>query len=487
MKNINNIQKAKEIKKEEFYQLDIESQIYLICKFPNLLYRFPNYIYENYDLFYLLIEKHRIKEIPEIFLDKFGDLIYHLKNNNSDEFVLNCLKLIKKHNFKYFHTYDEDLYNLFLIKLSDENWKNKEIVEKILIKFPNYFNNLNQILKNDIEFLYSIFIQNPKIWIYFDNNIKINEKFMNSEELYKDDFLEKVTIPFPVEFQNDKKFFINKINKENYLIFNYADKKLKTDIEFLYKLIKKNANIINLIPKSIKTAAFIKKAISVNSNVAINNDIYKIKDFEYAIELINKKTTALAVIDKKLFQNLDFIKFLIEKFENDLQILNKYLEKIDNLKVIKYLLKINSNFYKKFNKNILNNLEIAKYACKLNEQNIKYVSSAIYNNEKSIKDLLDINNAIIQYIPNISMREKFKYEVDAKYIFLTQTELLNREKWNKTKIDYFLGEPDKISETDAYGKKMPVYLFNLEKIKKIEALENFPNYRKPKITKNIND
>ena len=57
MKNINNIQKAKEIKKEEFYQLDIESQIYLICKFPNLLYRFPNYIYENYDLFYLLIEK----------------------------------------------------------------------------------------------------------------------------------------------------------------------------------------------------------------------------------------------------------------------------------------------------------------------------------------------------------------------------------------------------------------------------------------------
>lgn len=34
---------------------------------------------------------------------------------------------------------------------------------------------------------------------------------------------------------------------------------------------------------------------------------------------------------------------------------------------------------------------------------------------------------------------------------------------------------------------MPVYLFNLEKIKKIEALENFPNYRKPKITKNIND
>lgn len=487
MKNINNIQKAKEIKKEEFYQLDIESQIYLICKFPNLLYRFPNYIYENYDLFYLLIEKHRIKEIPEIFLDKFGDLIYHLKNNNSDEFVLNCLKLIKKHNFKYFYTYDEDLYNLFLIKLSAKNWKNKEIAEKILIKFPNYFNNLNQILKNDIEFLYSIFIQNPKIWIYFDNNIKINEKFMNSEKLYKDDFLEKVTIPFPVEFQNDKKFFINKINKENYLIFNYADKKLKTDIDFLYKLIRKNANIINLIPKSIKTAAFIRKAISVNSNVAVNNDIYKIKDFEYAIELINKKTTALAVIDKKLFQNLDFIKFLIEKFENDLQFLNKYLVKIDNLKVIKYLLKINSNFYKRFNKNILNNLEIAKYACELNEQNIKYVSSEIYNNEKSIKDLLDINNAIIQYIPNISMREKFKYEVDPKYIFLTQTELLNREKWNKTKIDYFLGEPDKISETDAYGKKMPVYLFNLEKIKKIEALENFPNYRKPKITKNIND
>lgn len=450
-----------------------------ILKYPIIVYKFyltiPLEFYENFEIVQKILETSKkyssLNDFEKIW-KFFKNLVIENQNKN---LIINYFKL---RNF-----YDLKIDEKLLKKISPSFWGNKEIAQIILKDFPYCFNNLPLNLQNNINFLYSIFIKNPQIWFYFNDEIKSDKMFINSPKLYCDFFIDKqITLKFPEEFKKDKKFFENAVNKNNYKVFDFADDKLKKDKEFLLILIKKNANILDLVDDKVKTNRFIKKAKLINPNIA-NNDKYKINQLKYAKELIDKKSTALNLIDKKLFQNLTFIKYLVKKFNNKLNILNKFIENINDIEIIKYLLKANPYFYKYTNNKIKDNMEIIKFACALDPENIRFTNYIIYSNHSLIKELLKENNAIIQYLPITSMRQIFKYDVADEYIYLTQNEVLEREKWNKTKIDYFLGEPDRISETSAYGKKMPVYLFNLKRIKDAEALEIFPTYRKNKTKK----
>ena len=176
-------------------------------------------------------------------------------------------------------------------------------MHKKLIKYyalnPKNFLYENDYYREDRYIITEIAKLSPKILKYIDENLRIDDDFIYNlcfmidfdilqyvgKELKEDyNFIyslldesnEYIVEYLPINFRNNKKL-IKKFCKKNYLCFIYASDNLKSDFNYILKLLEINFNIFFLCSNKIIN----NRSIFILTNHFKNKSCYKYKNYDY--------------------------------------------------------------------------------------------------------------------------------------------------------------------------------------------------------------
>jgi len=253
--------------------------------------------------------------------------------------------------------------------------KDEEIMLIILKKLNDFKKVIPQNVKHDTSVEIVAFNANDEFFI-----LNIDEKISNKKEFVKE--IVKHNAGFyphiDKDLQNDYEIITNALNcetKQNPYILEFINKenllKLRNENEFL---INRDLNTIYNI-NAIKTSSDVYKYVllSVNSGEKINRELAKkiLNKNGNCLELLPKFNNDKELVLMAVMNNVNSVSFISKDFENDKEIFYKALV-------------LNENYYKLLGKELKNDIEFLKTVIDINPK--------VYNllDEKfKVKDIKD--------------------------------------------------------------------------------------------------
>ena len=471
IKDINNINIIKKIiiKYIYIYYLFFENYEYDLNLIKNKLINL-NHEYIDNEIISLLILLIKYK----------NDIIKLYKNNFNISFEYEDIEYINKLNFEYLKLINLDKNNIILMLIFNEiyykNDKNVifEILEDESIKFnkykyleiistshlnynyykiSNFFQNIDNINSQDINYIYNIININD-LSLLNNNNITINDIIENLFNKYK------ILIPISDEFfllnKNDL-FFINKSNNKikqdqtqsNLEKDNY---KLNEDIT-IKKIIQRINNIVDFYNKKydyedvFDKYYYYRKAFNINDNEhsfilnkVIKNNNYNIEYKEYYNELLN--------IKKNPYVNFN-------SFGNNIGFNHTFNNVISSVRY--------SNI--EFNKNI-HKLETRTIGGEINANIIGFLIRPYFNISKILNFEKYTNNKLVEINKKkkfINNFKKIKNNFKMKYWIFNDSDIENK------KINY-ISSDNIINQNNNINFEIKIKLLLTEFYKDIEKL-----------------
>ena len=481
-----------------------------------------NLIYNNFDSFLIIptnfnsdkninINKNIITiknnsyEFTNIFTSFNNESIieilnYKIKIQNDSNFLF-----IKEENyFDIFNNFLQDsTFNQYYIKmikfsLFEGNFGNMNINKKILNKEINlniinefdiwlYVNKEDNFLEKNFEiFSFEIIYLNSKTKSLF-NFFIVNEDYENflkilNKNKQKNIFYEKIN--FFLLFENNIKNQINKIPTLQIDILNNIEK-YKNNVLNNKNTDEKNNNLLFNIYKDLVNFYSLEEINIINNN--LNYDF--LKNILNKFNFLNKEINKLL---KQCKYEIEILKLINKKIENDFNIENFYLEFNNNFEDFNKNKNINKNNL--FEITLNNNFNILNIKKEI-KLNINYFNFEFISNKK-INNNLNKNNFLIdkKYYFSILCQNKINYLDKIKKLEnnLKEKELkIKNYSNNKNKIDEKINKYEElIKKYEDEIKNKENEILKLKNEKKIKfnnsIINNNINNNKININKNLN-
>ena len=427
-------------------------------------------------------------------------LNYKIKIQNDSNFLF-----IKEENyFDIFNNFLQDsTFNQYYIKmikfsLFEGNFGNMNINKKILNKEINlniinefdiwlYVNKEDNFLEKNFEiFSFEIIYLNSKTKSLF-NFFIVNEDYENflkilNKNKQKNIFYEKIN--FFLLFENNIKNQINKIPTLQIDILNNIEK-YKNNVLNNKNTDEKNNNLLFNIYKDLVNFYSLEEINIINNN--LNYDF--LKNILNKFNFLNKEINKLL---KQCKYEIEILKLINKKIENDFNIENFYLEFNNNFEDFNKSKKINKNNL--FEITLNNNFNILNIKKEI-KLNINYFNFEFISNKK-INNNLNKNNFLIdkKYYFSILCQNKINYLDKIKKLEnnLKEKELkIKNYSNNKNKIDEKINKYEElIKKYEDEIKNKENEILKLKNEKKIKfnnsIINNNINNNKININKNLN-
>ena len=427
-------------------------------------------------------------------------LNYKIKIQNDSNFLF-----IKEENyFDIFNNFLQDsTFNQYYIKmikfsLFEGNFGNMNINKKILNKEINlniinefdiwlYVNKEDNFLEKNFEiFSFEIIYLNSKTKSLF-NFFIVNEDYENflkilNKNKQKNIFYEKIN--FFLLFENNIKNQINKIPTLQIDILNNIEK-YKNNVLNNKKTDEKNNNLLFNIYKDLVNFYSLEEINIINNN--LNYDF--LKNILNKFNFLNKEINKLL---KQCKYEIEILKLINKKIENDFNIENFYLEFNNNFEDFNKNKNINKNNL--FEITLNNNFNILNIKKEI-KLNINYFNFEFISNKK-INNNLNKNNFLIdkKYYFSILCQNKINYLDKIKKLEnnLKEKELkIKNYSNNKNKIDEKINKYEElIKKYEDEIKNKENEILKLKNEKKIKfnnsIINNNINNNKININKNLN-
>ena len=427
-------------------------------------------------------------------------LNYKIKIQNDSNFLF-----IKEENyFDIFNNFLQDsTFNQYYIKmikfsLFEGNFGNMNINKKILNKEINlniinefdiwlYVNKEDNFLEKNFEiFSFEIIYLNSKTKSLF-NFFIVNEDYENflkilNKNKQKNIFYEKIN--FFLLFENNIKNQINKIPTLQIDILNNIEK-YKNNVLNNKKTDEKNNNLLFNIYKDLVNFYSLEEINIINNN--LNYDF--LKNILNKFNFLNKEINKLL---KQCKYEIEILKLINKKIENDFNIENFYLEFNNNFEDFNKNKNINKNNL--FEITLNNNFNILNIKKEI-KLNINYFNFEFISNKK-INNNLNKNNFLIdkKYYFSILCQNKINYLDKIKKLEnnLKEKELkIKNYSNNKNKIDEKINKYEElIKKYEDEIKNKENEILKLKNEKKIKfnnsIINNNINTNKININKNLN-
>ena len=427
-------------------------------------------------------------------------LNYKIKIQNDSNFLF-----IKEENyFDIFNNFLQDsTFNQYYIKmikfsLFEGNFGNMNINKKILNKEINlniinefdiwlYVNKEDNFLEKNFEiFSFEIIYLNSKTKSLF-NFFIVNEDYENflkilNKNKQKNIFYEKIN--FFLLFENNIKNQINKIPTLQIDILNNIEK-YKNNVLNNKNTDEKNNNLLFNIYKDLVNFYSLEEINIINNN--LNYDF--LKNILNKFNFLNKEINKLL---KQCKYEIEILKLINKKIENDFNIENFYLEFNNNFEDFNKYKNINkNNLFEITSNNNFNILNIKKeIILNINNFNFEFISN------KKINNNLNKNNFLIdkKYYFSILSQNKINYLDKIKKLEnnLKEKELkIKNYSNNKNKIDEKINKYEElIKKYEDEIKNKENEILKLKNEKKIKfnnsIINNNINNNKININKNLN-
>ncbi len=427
-------------------------------------------------------------------------LNYKIKIQNDSNFLF-----IKEENyFDIFNNFLQDsTFNQYYIKmikfsLFEGNFGNMNINKKILNKEINlniinefdiwlYVNKEDNFLEKNFEiFSFEIIYLNSKTKSLF-NFFIVNEDYENflkilNKNKQKNIFYEKIN--FFLLFENNIKNQINKIPTLQIDILNNIEK-YKNNVLNNKNTDEKNNNLLFNIYKDLVNFYSLEEINIINNN--LNYDF--LKNILNKFNFLNKEINKLL---KQCKYEIEILKLINKKIENDFNIENFYLEFNNNFEDFNKNKNINKNNL--FEITLNNNFNILNIKKEI-KLNINYFNFEFISNKK-INNNLNKNNFLIdkKYYFSILCQNKINYLDKIKKLEnnLKEKELkIKNYSNNKNKIDEKINKYEElIKKYEDEIKNKENEILKLKNEKKIKfnnsIINNNINNNKININKNLN-
>jgi len=304
----------------------------------------------------------------EIYDDEFD--IDQRYNNN----IGNIIRIYIQKRFDIMNLLEAIMliyYNNSIIKFLPNIFRNnKEYVLEIIRYFPIIYNDIDLVLKNDIDII-NVAINNDGLILQY-----IDDKFKNKEIIEKAISNNENSIIYVPKNLITSRMIINIIKDNIYIYDNFYDYEYIKNKE-KYSL---EDNIFKYIPENILNIKLILRIFKINHYKRGINET--IDDYNSEDEFYTKKSTSL---------NQHIYKYLPNEFKNNDKIaLYSISIDIDNYKYLPEEKKLDINFIKK-----LADLKHSSSIYSLLNEDMKNIEITLYFLEKNIKIINIINKKLL--------------------------------------------------------------------------------------------
>jgi len=292
---------------------------------------FLNIEYNNKNIPISDILKHIIKLIDDYFTQHNENIIKKINTENKGEYLINIKNLEKKSEFEKFQQINNELINIinnYIILCNSQKQKNEELMNNIqekekiiqsmninqntdIIKIKNEFENEKKIFLEKIEKINEklVDIENENK-ILKEENIKLNEEINNYKEKEKNN----IDLENDLKLKNVKNLELENIKKELIDKINELNKKIN-ELNNKIKDLEKNKNNNNIdINKAMKDSEIIKIMNNYDNNLKkLGNDLMnknkdEIKNLENKLKSLQSKYDMIVLERENLKKNIIFLK-----------------------------------------------------------------------------------------------------------------------------------------------------------------------------------
>ena len=292
---------------------------------------FLNIEYNNKNIPISDILKHIIKLIVDYFTQHNENIIKKINTENKGEYLINIKNLEKKSEFEKFQQINNELINIiinYIILCNNQKQKNEELMNNIqekekIIQSMNINQNTDIInIKNEFENEKKIFLEkiekiNEKLVdienenkILKEENIKLNEEINNYKEKEKNN----IDLENDLKLKNVKNLELENIKKELIDKINELNKKIN-ELNNKIKDLEKNKNNNNIdINQVMKDSEIIKIMNNYDNNLKkLGNDLMnknkdEIKNLENKLKSLQSKYDMIVLERENLKKNIIFLK-----------------------------------------------------------------------------------------------------------------------------------------------------------------------------------
>ena len=292
---------------------------------------FLNIEYNNKNIPISDILKHIIKLIVDYFTQHNENIIKKINTENKGKYLISIENLEKKSEFEKFQQINNELINIinnYIILCNNQKQKNEELMNNIqekekIIQSMNINQNTDIInIKNEFENEKKIFLEkiekiNEKLLdienenkILKEENIKLNEEINNYKEKEKNN----IDLENDLKLKNVKNLELENIKKELIDKINELNKKIK-ELNNKIKDLEKNKNNNNIdINKAMKDSEIIKIMNNYDNNLKkLGNDLMnknkdEIKNLENKLKSLQSKYDMIVLERENLKKNIIFLK-----------------------------------------------------------------------------------------------------------------------------------------------------------------------------------
>ncbi len=363
---------------------------YLKFKEYNLSFNIPNIHMKKIDWNFILndnyINQKNKKYGYNYEIDKYINFIYDTKNSMFDKLKSLDINLFLTHRIEDKNILKTKIYNIDFKNMSIENKiiKIKNILNKNyffkidkLFKHSNYFykkNNFNTIFLSSLK-KYNLSFD----YIYPDSQIKKFKKIVKNSKIKNNEFINIDPNLFNfnnimdfININNNKKFYITYIILTRYIIENlsikiyyyYSNILLLNLLYFILNIQKENGELYFILPPLVNNTLiqFLQILSNFYSNVHIEPYFNYSNYYSIVIRAIGFKGISKEELNN--FYNIyyPFYEKNIHPYVHDMFLGKKieglYLDNIISNKIDKKLVKVVSDFNKKYHKEFLQNLKM---------------------------------------------------------------------------------------------------------------------------------
>jgi len=292
---------------------------------------FLNIEYNNKNIPISDILKHIIKLIVDYFTQHNENIIKKINTENKGKYLISIENLEKKSEFEKFQQINNELINIinnYIILCNNQKQKNEELMNNIqekekIIQSMNINQNTDIInIKNEFENEKKIFLEkiekiNEKLLdienenkILKEENIKLNEEINNYKEKEKNN----IDLENDLKLKNVKNLELENIKKELIDKINELNKKIN-ELNNKIKDLEKNKNNNNIdINQAMKDSEIIKIMNNYDNNLKkLGNDLMnknkdEIKNLENKLKSLQSKYDMIVLERENLKKNIIFLK-----------------------------------------------------------------------------------------------------------------------------------------------------------------------------------
>lgn len=310
-----------------------------------------------------------------------------------------------------------DHIETFKCNLMPLYFANGEFINELLLENPNLLRFMPEKWKDNERFfrdyIKQSYLSYTRIIGYFSEDIQKNKQllkdtFMNIENAGKD-FRSKL---FPHQLKFLHKSFLNDRDVMLYCIKQDVDclrltpKWMKQDTQFMIEAMMIHSGSFNYIEDDLKkNGRFLLNALSLDPRLVRHMDLSFVKSVDFSLQCIEKTPEAYKYFPEKIKDNDTVIMKLIKRGRgNHLDSIPRY--KLDNKKIVNYILSNTPDGYKHLTTKWKNNKKITMDAIQNNGMMMKHTPDKLKKDHTIIREALVSNPYSYQYLLDIDKMDK---------------------------------------------------------------------------------